>query len=671
MNKRVSILLEQLKKRDYRAERRSISLNISDFVKEKSEMQKDAAKLLFMLAHETPCLYKGDRIGFNRTVTDTPYYIDEKGKMSNECAPGNITPDYKRVLEIGLDGILRELDNCIKEKSDNKTAVIMKETVLGAIEFAERYKNLAMLEGNNELYNALCNVPRKGASSYYEACVFLKFIIFTLRCNRNTHITLGRFDQYMYPYYQEDIKRGVTKEEILSLTEEFFISINFDTDLYHGVQQGDNGQSLVLGGVDENWKDMYNELSDIIMEASLELNIIDPKINIRVSKNTPFERYVLGSKLTAKGLGFPQYSNDDVVIDGLVNLGYDLKDAADYTVAACWEFIIPGRGMDVPNIITMNFPAVVRQSMADNLEKCESYEELWKCVADDIKSECERLIAKANKYELAMSPYLSVFVEGCAKSGRDISDFAAKYNNFGCHGAGISNAADALAAVKLLVFEKGEVGKAELLEAMEADFEGYEQLRYKLLKCPKMGNNDDYADGIASMLMKVFAENMNNKPNSRGGIFRAGTGSAMEYILSAINVGATADGRKAGAPYASSFSPSLCAHTDGILSVIKSFTKFDMKNISNGGPVTVELHNSIFKNSDGIEKTAMLVREFIRLGGHQIQLNSINRDILLDAQKHPENHQDLIVRVWGWSGYFNELAPEYQEHVIKRVEYVV
>jgi formate C-acetyltransferase len=171
--------------------------------------------------------------------------------------------------------------------------------------------------------------------------------------------------------------------------------------------------------------------------------------------------------------------------------------------------------------------------------------------------------------------------------------------------------------------------------------------------------------------MELFCECLEGGRNDRGGIYRAGTGSAMEYLWSAERVGALPDGKRAKQPYASSFSPSLTARIDGPLSAIRSFTKFDMKKIANGGPFTMEIHDTVFRNEEGEKKVAMLVKSFIDLGGHQMQLNAVNRDRLLDAQAHPENYPNLIVRVWGWSGYFNELDTDFQNHIIKRCEFSV
>lgn len=673
MTENIKQLLEQLQSRVYRSNRISKEIDVTQQIEGKNAMLRDVLFLSAMLENETPVLIEGDHIGFYRSQKNTPLFYDDKGQQQSPWSLGNITPNYARVITKGFDNILKEISEkqvlCTAEQNEFYDAVII--AIESVLIISTRYAEYANTVGNNKLYQALLWIPHNGARTFYEACVFIKLIIFTLRCNRNTHITLGRFDQYMYPYYKKDIENGAKEAELFEILEEFFISINFDTDLYHGIQQGDNGQSMMLGGRDKGSKYEFNELSVLCMKASLELNLIDPKINMRVCKDTPFELYLLGTQLTKKGLGFPQYSNDDVVIPGLVQLGYAYEDAVDYTVAACWEFIIPNCGMDIPNIETMNFPKVVNDVILKTIKECDSFEKLMENVKTQIKNECERLIADANRQQLTPSPYMSLFIDGCLEKGMDLSQNAAKYNNYGCHGAGISNAADALAAVKKLIYDEKSLDSQTLLNALKCDFEGFEELRHKLIACPKMGNNDDFVDEIASKLMDTFAKEMNGKKNNRGGIFRAGTGSAMEYLWSAKHVGATADGRKAYEPYGSSFSPSITAKLNGPLSLIQSFTKYDMKNIINGGPLTMEIHDTTFRNQMGVEKIAQLVKAYIDLGGHQLQLNSINRERLLDAQKHPENYPNLIVRVWGWSGYFNELAPEFQEHIIRRTEFTV
>ena len=257
----------------------------------------------------------------------------------------------------------------------------------------------------------------------------------------------------------------------------------------------------------------------------------------------------------------------------------------------------------------------------------------------------------------------------CIAQAKDIA-YGAKYNNYGFHGAGLSTAADSLAAVRKLVYDDGSVSAEQLLAALDADFKGYDDVRAKCLAAPKMGNNDDYVDGIAVELTDCFADSLSGLKNDRGGIFRAGTGSAMYYIWYSEHLGATPDGRHAGDPFSANYSPSLNVKFDGVLSVIHSFTKPHLGRVCNGGPLTLEFHDTLFRNDEGTRKVARLVQLFVENGGHQLQLNAINRDTLLDAQKHPEDHKNLIVRVWGWSGYFNELDLEYQNHIIKRLEFM-
>ncbi|MBQ7365580.1 MAG: pyruvate formate-lyase, partial [Clostridia bacterium] len=248
----------------------------------------------------------------------------------------------------------------------------------------------------------------------------------------------------------------------------------------------------------------------------------------------------------------------------------------------------------------------------------------------------------------------------------------ARYRNYGIHGAGLATAVDALAAVDFYIYRNNEMTKTELLEALAQNYDGYDSLYHKLrYDAPKFGNNDAFVNEIASRLLTIFANALEGHRNDRGGIFRAGTGSAMYYVTQGKMIPATADGRKAGEGLGANYSPSLFARCKGPVSVILSFTAPDLVPVANGGPLTLELHDTMFRSDDSIRKTALLVKSYIQNGGHQLQLNAVNREMLLDAQKHPERYRNLIVRVWGWSGYFVELEKEYQDHIIARCAYVL
>ncbi len=288
----------------------------------------------------------------------------ENTKM-HECGwLSNINPDYGKIISKGFLKVKEEIAEA-SEKTDDAGKKAYAQSLLtivdAIIEFADRYKRAAREAGENEIADVLENVPKYGARSYREALQAFRIVHFCLWLEGDYHVTVGRFDQYMYPYLLADMEKGaLTYDEALAMTENFFISFNKDSDLYRGMQQGDNGQSMMLGGYDENGNDTYNTLSEICLKASLNVRLIDPKINLRVNKTTPMDRLVFASELTAAGLGFPQYSNDDIVVPGLIALGYDKEDAVNYTVAACWEFIIPGVGMDIPNVGALSFADCVR-----------------------------------------------------------------------------------------------------------------------------------------------------------------------------------------------------------------------------------------------------------------------------------------------------------------------
>lgn len=627
-----------------------------------SPIERMTRRFELLLGLETPVLLPDEKICFLRTIKNIPdlftadewieikkkHFIHELGYFSN------LSPDFEGVIKEGL---------LERQKSADEYG---KRAIDAIFKLCDKYKNEAEKQGKIEIVNALSNVPRYGATSFYEALLFFRIIHFSLWLEGNYHNTCGRFDKYMYPYLKADMEKGLyTEETALELLEDFFLSFNKDSDLYVGVQQGDNGQSMVLGGCDESGNEVFNFLSELCLKASRNLLLIDPKINLRVNKNTPDEIYELGSELTKAGLGFPQYSNDDVVIDGLLKLGYDEKDARDYAIAACWEFIIPKYGTDVANIGALSFPKVVDVALHKYLLNCDTFDSFMEKVRDTINCECDNICDNIKDLWFVPSPFMNVMMTSGIYNG-------GKYNNFGIHGTGIATASDSLAAIKKYVFEEKTISKDDLIAAVDSNFENHPEILVKLrFEAPKMGNNDDFVDEISVNLLKMFSESLDGRVNCRGGKFRAGTGSAMFYLWHANEIGASPDGRRKGEPFGTNFSASLFAKINGPVSVIKSFSKHDFKNAINGGPLTLEFASSMFETEESIEKVAALVKTYITLGGHQLQLNAVNTQKMVDAQKNPEKYRQLVVRIWGWSAYFVELDREYQDHVISRQQYSI
>jgi formate C-acetyltransferase len=675
MNERLTNMRQRVRDREHRKYRLTAIPDISAECEQKklSPMQGMAWQTRRMCELEIPVIEKDEGIVFTRT---TPHGIFHN--VSNICA------NWGLLLSQGLLGRKQVALASKKRLAGNAKAIEFLDAAIETIDIVlaltARYADEARKLGRKDLAEILDHVPANPPRTFHEALQSLRICHSALWLSGHAHVGLGRFDQYMWPYLQADLAAGrLTIESAEELLAEFFISLNKDTDLYPGVQQGDNGQSLMLGGVRRDGSDAVNELTHMVLRVSRDVNMIDPKINLRITSKTDLELLTLATELTRLGLGFPQYANDDMVIPGLVKHGYALEDARDYSVAACWEFIIPGKGMEVPNINALSFPYAADKGIREGLAAQDDFDGILQHVKKEICRQVNECVDCWRNMRLNPAPYYSVLMDDCLEQGRDLSQ-GAKYNNYGIHGACSANAADALAAVKEFVFEKKTVESGELLNALITNYENDEPLRRKLAQeGPKVGNNDDEADAILVKLFDYFADACEAiKDNGRGGIVRPGTGTAMYYVWLARKMGypepvveATADGRKKGDFFSSSLSPSPGTRIRGPFSVLQTYGKINYQRICNGGPITMELSDTVFRDADSIRKVAMLVRTFAELGCQQLQLNTLNIETLRDAKVHPERHRNLIVRVWGWSGYFCELAEEYQDHIIQRNAYAM
>jgi pyruvate-formate lyase len=648
MNGRLQALRERVRNRGQAAERTTPTPDVlSECLTENLSWTQRSARLTRRMCEaERPVIWADEQIVFTRTIPEVPpifsdpelatltrdFTLHELGPISNICA------NWGDVL---ADGLLarRQIAQAARQRlsADPESVEFLEctiDTIDAVLGLAERYAQVVREAGREELAQILTQVPANPPRTFHEALQSLRLLHAVVWMSGHYHVGLGRFDQYMLPYLQTDLDTGrldiPAAEELLA---DFFISLNKDSDLYPGVQQGDNGQTLTLGGVTPTGEDGTNQLTWMVLRVARDLSAH----------------------------------------------GYELEDARDYTVAACWEFIIPGKGMEVVNIGAVSLPFAVDQAIRTGLACGETFESIQEHVRHNIQEQVDQRVEHYRKLFLPPAPYYSVLMDGCLASGRDLSH-GLKYNNFGIHGAASANAADALAAVKKFVFDEKSLPANELLSALEADFAGHEELRDRLLQGPKVGNREALADDMLVFLFEALSEACETvADNGRGGIVRPGTGSAMYYVWLARGhegmhepvVGATADGRHQGDFFSANLAPAPGVRADSPFRVFESFSKIDYQRIYNGGPVTVELSDSVFNNEEGIQKVALLVRSFARMGGQQLQINSLSALTLLAAREHPEQYPNLIVRVWGWSGYFCELAPEYQEHIIQRCLYNV
>ena len=610
-----------------------------------------------LMAMETPRILPNEQIVLTRTTSTFGHILtkEEEDELAvkhyiHGAYVNNLCPDYESVIR---EGFLARYESATPYQKRAMDAVM---------NLCDRYCALAKEQGRADIVEVFDRIPRYGARNFREALQFFRILHFSIWLEGDFHITIGRFDQYMYPYYKQDRENGVyTKEEAFDLLCDFFLSFNKDSDLYFGAQQGDNGQSMVLGGIDVDGNDCYNELSELCLRASGELKLIDPKINLRVNKRTPLSVFEEGSKLTRLGLGFPQYSNDDVVIPGLVEMGYDYSDAVNYVVAACWEFIIPGVGDDVVNLCAFNVAGSVDRAIRKYAPTAKDFDAVLQGMRQQMREDFDEMVSPIKSLYYLPSPMFDLL-----RTGR-------KYQNFGTHGVGIATAADSLAALKQYVFDPKMITVDGLIAAMDDNFAHTPELLHRLrYEAPKMGcEGGEMAAELSCEVLYAFSNALAGRKNCLGGIWRAGTGTAMMYLRHANVTGATADGRLSGESFGANFSPSLFAKTAGPITVCEHFSCADMKKTLNGGPLTLEFAMNTFYDEESIGKLATLIRYFILRGGHQIQLNAVDPKQLREAQKDPDRYRQLIVRIWGWSAYFVELDKPYQDHVIARQEYTL
>ena len=632
-----------------------------------------------------------ERIVFTRTLRAVPpihspadHAALTLGRTLHEgCLINNVCADWELALRQGLLG-RRRVAGATRSRMASAGNIAAVEFLDAAIEtidavlaLAGRYATEARRLGRDDVATVLERVPGEPPRTFHEALQALRLLHAVVWLSGHHHVGLGRLDQYLWQFLAADLAAGTLEitaaEELLA---EFFIALNRDADLYPGIQQGDNGQTITLGGLTRDGGAAVNPLTWMALRVARDVGLIDPKVNLRITGETDLALLELASDLTRKGLGFPQYANDDVVIPALAAHGYALEDARDYTVAACWEFIIPGRGMDVVNIGAVSFPAAADAAVRTGLADGASFDAILARTGAEIRRQVHERTAPYERLLWAPAPYYSVLMTGALEAGVD-HGAGARYRNLGIHGAAAASAADALSAVRRHVFELADVDRAELLVALEADFVGHEALRWRLAEeSPRVGLNEPAADDLVRSLYDRLADACEEEHPQSGAIVRPGTGSAMYYLwlargrdagpLAEPVVGATADGRRRGDPFGANLAPTPGTHLRGPISVLQSYAGIDYGRVCNGGPITLELSASVFADAESIRKGALLVRTFARLGCQQLQLNALNAEQLLDARAHPDEHRDLIVRVWGWSGYFCELAPEYQDHVISR-----
>ncbi len=609
---------------------------------------------------------------------------------------GHIIMDFPYVLQNGLQYIVDKVSAKLDEYTDNNfyraSIICLKASQRHILRYEEVALKSAKEEKNKDRRKELlemARISRKLATdkpgSFHEACQLLWYICVINQYESNaSSLSLGRFDQYMNEFYKDDLEKGVSKEFLREVLECFWIKTN-DVVLVRSASSAKyfagfpTGYTVSLGGLTENGRSAVNELSYLCLDSYHDIKLPQPNLAVRLNEFIPRSFLNLTVKTIRLGTGIPQIFNDEVIIPGFLNRGVTLEDARDYAIVGCVELSLPGKTYGLHDIALFNFLKIMEITLKENKNNVDvSYDVLVQSIKDKMKkyvglvAEGSNVVDVGHK-EFAPVPLLSSFIDNCTEKGKDITDGGAKYNFSGVQGIGEVNLSDSLYAIKKLVFEEKRLSFKELIEALDANFIGEEnsELRARLInKYDKYGNDNDEVDFIASDLLRYYAKTIETYENPRCGKFIPGAYTVSAHIPLGAAVGATPDGRKAYSQLADGgLSPMVGRDRLGPTAVLKSVSKFDNYLTTNGSLLNVKFSPKTLEGSKGIKKFGDFLMAFMKLKIQHIQFNVISRDVLLAAQKNPENHKGLVVRVAGYSAFFIELSKEIQNDIIARTEH--
>ena len=646
-----------------------------------------------------------------------------EGKLN--AGDAHLAVNYERILKDGL----REYEKRVKEykatldltNPDNIDKYCFYNAVLIVLKavrnFANRYsvlaKDLAEKELNQERkielleISRICSkVPYEPAETFQEAVQSVWFIQLILQIESNGHsLSYGRFDQYMYPYYDRDIKNGTIKEsealELLTCLWIKTLTINKVRSQAHTLSSAGSPmyQNVTIAGQTTDKKDAVNDLSFLVLKSVAQTRLTQPNLTVRYHKN--INKHFLDECVEVMRLGFgmPALNNDEIIIPSFMDWQVKEEDAYNYSAIGCVETAVPGKwGYRCTGMSYINFPRMLLCTMNNGVDltsnkrftkgygyftEMESYEELLKAWDKTIREITrysvivENVIDKASERDVP-DILCSALTDDCIARGKTIKEGGAVYDFISGLQVGIANMADCLAAIKKLVYEEKKITRQELWNAILDDFSSPENKKIQemlIREAPKYGNDDDYVDQLIVEAYDSYIEEIEKYPNTRynrgpiGGIRYAGTSSISANVGQGMSTMATPDGRNAFEPLAEGCSPAHNSDKNGPTAVFKSVSKLRTNKITGGVLLNQKMTPQMLSTEENRQKLELLIKTFFnRLHGYHVQYNIVSKETLIDAQKHPEKHKDLIVRVAGYSAFFNVLSKKTQDDIIGRTE---
>ncbi|TWH77936.1 glycyl radical protein [Sedimentibacter saalensis] len=653
----------------------------------------------------------------SRLPEDTAKVAVDTGIVDNDSkwrqAVGEITPDYQDVLfKKGFGGIITEAKKHMEKLNEVSAENLKKKefyqsvilTSEGIISLAKRYSQkaseLADSETNEDRKNELkkvaevCSkVPENPPSTFHEAIQFVWFTQLGGILSENPlALNVGRFDQFMYPYYKSDIENNImNKEQIQELIEALWLklsewvwTISANTaEFFAGYNQF---QNLTIGGKTRDGKDAVNELSYMALEATENVKTHQPGLSVRIHQDCPREFLDAVTHLVSKGTGFPAIHSDQAGYQMLINAGYEPEDARDWNNCGC---VVPHfrKTGEWTSAVNINITAALEFALNKGCSRITgekmgvdekepktftSYEEIeeafYRQFDNLIKhSVISTLVAQNLHKEMVPRPFLSSCIENCIDEGVDLVDAGAKYN-LGpvLTGIGLAVTANSLAAIKKLVYEEKCTDIETLINAIDADWEGYEELRQKALSVSKYGNNINYVDDIAVNIANHYYKESHRYKDINGNNFNTAFMGISNYLPAGKVVGATPCGRKSREPLSEGVSPFAGSDTSTPLAAMRSAARLNQDVHSGGTLLNLRLSEDLVKTKRGQSNLGSMIQAFFALGAFHVQFNTVSTETLLDAQKHPENYKDLLVRVAGYSTQFVNLSRSMQDAIIAR-----
>lgn len=646
-----------------------------------------------------------------------------EGKLN--AGDAHLAVNYERILKDGLRGYEKRVkeykatldltnpDNIDKYCFYNAVLIVLK----AVRNFANRYsvlaKDLAEKELNQkrkiellEISRICSKVPYEPAETFQEAVQSVWFIQLILQIESNGHsLSYGRFDQYMYPYYDRDIKNGTIKEsealELLTCLWIKTLTINKVRSQAHTLSSAGSPmyQNVTIAGQTTDKKDAVNDLSFLVLKSVAQTRLTQPNLTVRYHKN--INKHFLDECVEVMRLGFgmPALNNDEIIIPSFMDWQVKEEDAYNYSAIGCVETAVPGKwGYRCTGMSYINFPRMLLCTMNNGVDltsnkrftkgygyftEMESYEELLKAWDKTIREITrysvivENVIDKASERDVP-DILCSALTDDCIARGKTIKEGGAVYDFISGLQVGIANMADCLAAIKKLVYEEKKITRQELWNAILDDFSSPKNKKIQemlIREAPKYGNDDDYVDQLIVEAYDSYIEEIEKYPNTRynrgpiGGIRYAGTSSISANVGQGMSTMATPDGRNAFEPLAEGCSPAHNSDKNGPTAVFKSVSKLRTNKITGGVLLNQKMTPQMLSTEENRQKLELLIKTFFnRLHGYHVQYNIVSKETLIDAQKHPEKHKDLIVRVAGYSAFFNVLSKKTQDDIIGRTE---